>query len=55
MGRDGGLETDYTALENGYVTITPVRHDLTHGEMLDNLKKQPMNLPPKNSEGSQER
>lgn len=53
MGRDGGLETDYTALENGYVTITPVRHDLTHGELLDKLKKQPLGLPPDSSDASE--
>jgi 5'-nucleotidase len=53
MGRDGGPDTDYDALEEGYVTITPVRHDLTHSEALDMLKKQPLGLPPRLAKDSQ--
>lgn len=35
MGTDGGMDTDYPALLAGYVTMTPIRFDLTHhGELV---------------------
>lgn len=34
MGVEGGPETDYPSLLDGYVTITPLRHDMTHGRAL---------------------
>ncbi len=46
MKRDGGRETDYSALEEGYVTITPVRHDLTNRKSLAELRKHKLDLPP---------
>lgn len=45
MGTEGDLDTDYPALLAGYVTVTPVRHDLTHGPMLDHLKARGLDLP----------
>jgi 5'-nucleotidase len=45
MGTDGDLDTDYPALLAGYVTITPVRHDLTHEEMLTHLGALSLELP----------
>ena len=35
MGIEGGPETDYPSLLDGYVTITPLRHDLTHNQALE--------------------
>lgn len=46
MEQDGGLETDYTALQEGYISITPVRHDLTSRNSLAELKKHELDLPP---------
>lgn len=37
MGTEGGLDCDYPALLAGYITITPLSHDLTHDEMLSGL------------------
>lgn len=45
MQQDGGLETDYTALEEGYVSITPVRHDLTNHKALAELRQHELKLP----------
>jgi 5'-nucleotidase len=45
MGQDGGPDTDYPALEQGFITITPVRHELTHIELLEKLRENPMDLP----------
>ena len=45
MGTEGDLETDYPALRAGYVTITPVRHDLTHEPMLARLGGLDLDLP----------
>ncbi len=47
MGRENGLKTDYAALQAGYVTITPVRHDLTHGPALEALDQAELELPPR--------
>lgn len=46
MGSDGDLDTDYPALRAGYVTITPVRHDLTNEQMLGNLARISLDSPP---------
>lgn len=46
MGSEGELDTDYPALRAGYVTITPVRHDLTHEGMLADLTRHRLDLPP---------
>jgi 5'-nucleotidase len=35
------LETDFGALGAGYVSITPIHHDLTHYPSLENLLSQP--------------
>jgi 5'-nucleotidase len=45
MGTDGDLDTDYPALLAGYVTVTPVRHDLTHEDMLSHLGSLCLELP----------
>ncbi len=45
MGTEGDLDTDYPALLAGYVTITPVRHDLTHDEILSRLGGLDLQLP----------
>ena len=45
MGSEGDLETDYPALLAGYVTITPVRLDLTDQELLSRLRGQELGLP----------
>jgi len=37
MGAEGDEHTDYPALLAGYVTITPVSHDLTHHQALEAL------------------
>lgn len=50
MGKDGGKDTDYRALEQGYITITPVRHELTHVELLEKLRGTPMDLPKNSSD-----
>lgn len=34
MGTEGGEEADYPSLLDGYVTITPLRHDMTHNQAL---------------------
>ena len=39
MGTEGDLETDFPALRAGYITITPVNHDLTHLNTLERLIK----------------
>jgi len=36
--RELDLETDYGALSQGYVTITPIQHDLTHYHCLEDLR-----------------
>jgi len=36
-GQDAGSGTDFAAIENGYVSITPVKFDLTDHNALDNL------------------
>jgi 5'-nucleotidase len=46
MGREGDVETDHAALEAGWVTITPVRQDLTHGPALEGLAERELGLPP---------
>jgi 5'-nucleotidase len=45
MQRDGGVETDYPALEEGFISITPVRHELTNHNILEKLRKHKMDLP----------
>ncbi len=45
MGKEGDLDTDYPALRAGYVTITPVCHDLTHRQMLQELASRRISLP----------
>ena len=35
---DPGPETDVTALNEGYITVTPLQFNLTHWQMLDTLK-----------------
>lgn len=39
-------QTDHGALMEGYVTITPVRHDLTHHQALNSLRQGQFDLPP---------
>ena len=39
MGTEGDGHTDYPALLEGYVTITPVGHDLTHRRALEALSR----------------
>lgn len=46
MGQEGDLATDYPALLAGYVTLTPVHHDLTHHRLLERLRQEPISLPP---------
>jgi 5'-nucleotidase len=49
LGKDGdAVTTDFPALLAGYVTITPVRHDLTHEEVLDRLGLASLSLPTEN-------
>lgn len=38
--KDAGEGTDFHAVANGYVSITPLRIDLTHAEQLDALRKE---------------
>ncbi|MFH1060510.1 MAG: 5'/3'-nucleotidase SurE [Pseudomonadota bacterium] len=45
MGEEGDLSTDYPALLAGYVTLTPVRHDLTDHESLAALRLKTLQLP----------
>jgi 5'-nucleotidase len=45
MGQQDGMDTDHAALEAGYVTITPVRQDLTHGPALEGLASHRWDLP----------
>ncbi len=45
MGDEEGLASDYPALKAGYVTITPLRQDLTHGEVLARLAGCGLELP----------
>ncbi|ADK83819.1 stationary-phase survival protein SurE [Desulfarculus baarsii DSM 2075] len=40
MGVEGGPDTDYPALLEGYVTITPLRHDMTHNQALRRMSEQ---------------
>ncbi len=48
MGRDGdAATTDFPALLAGYVTVTPVRHDLTHEDILKSLGQVSLGLPPR--------
>lgn len=35
---DAGEGTDFNAIKNGYVSITPIQVDMTHYEMMSNLK-----------------
>lgn len=35
--RDGGQGTDFYALENGYISVTPLRVDLTHTDQIGTL------------------
>ena len=35
---DKGTDTDIWALENGYVSVVPVRHDLTNYQAMDSLQ-----------------
>ncbi|MEW5724160.1 MAG: 5'/3'-nucleotidase SurE [Thermodesulfobacteriota bacterium] len=37
-------DTDYTLLAQGFITITPLRHDLTHHEALSRLKNHKIEL-----------
>ncbi|MCB2226212.1 MAG: 5'/3'-nucleotidase SurE [Desulfarculaceae bacterium] len=46
MGTEGDGQTDYPALLEGYVTITPVEHDLTHDRSLEALRGRGLELPP---------
>jgi len=46
MGTEGDGQTDYPALLKGYVTITPVKHDLTHQQALETLGRHGLELPP---------
>ncbi|MEW6387008.1 MAG: 5'/3'-nucleotidase SurE [Thermodesulfobacteriota bacterium] len=36
--RDLAPDTDYGALQAGFITVTPIRHDLTHYPSLESLK-----------------
>ena len=31
-------DTDVTALQEGYITVTPLQFNLTHAELLDHMK-----------------
>lgn len=42
--QDAGEGTDFHAIRNGYVSITPLQVDLTKHQMLDNLKQVMSNL-----------
>ncbi|MBU4606377.1 MAG: hypothetical protein KKH66_15825, partial [Proteobacteria bacterium] len=44
MSTDGDGYTDYPALLEGYVTITPVGHDLTHDPTLAALEASDLDL-----------
>ena len=46
MGTQGDGQTDYPALLEGYVSITPVEHDLTHRRALETLRTRDLELPP---------
>lgn len=39
VARDGGPGTDFFAVGEGYVSVTPLQIDLTHNPQLDKLKK----------------
>ena len=39
--REPDLSTDFGALQAGYVSVTPIHHDLTHYPSLENLLAQP--------------
>jgi len=45
MGSEGDLSTDFPALLAGYVTLTPVRHDLTDHAALKALHLKTLQLP----------
>jgi 5'-nucleotidase len=45
LGSEGGPETDFVALAQGYITITPIRHDLTHEAALSAMKSFTLELP----------
>jgi len=37
---DSGEDTDIHAIDNGYVSVTPLQHDLTHYPLLESLQSQ---------------
>ena len=45
MGIEGSLDFDFPALRAGYVTITPLLHDMTHHEVLRGLAARELGLP----------
>lgn len=45
MGKTGNPNDDFQSLEDGYITITPIRHDLTHYKELERLKQKESMLP----------
>ncbi len=45
MRATGNIEDDHQSLSDGYITITPIRHDLTHYQELDRLKNKNQLLP----------
>ncbi|MEW5912479.1 MAG: 5'/3'-nucleotidase SurE [Thermodesulfobacteriota bacterium] len=45
MGLEGDELTDYPALKQGYVTITPVGADLTRHRLLEDLRRRSLDLP----------
>ncbi len=45
MGAEGDGQTDYPALLDGYVTVTPIKPDLTHSQALEALGRRGLELP----------
>ncbi len=45
-------ETDLAALQNGFVTVTPLQFDMTKFRMLDEMRGWPLRLPSVQSSGS---
>ncbi len=44
LDSQGGPDTDFAALAQGYVTLTPIRHDLTHEAALSAMRSHPLDL-----------
>jgi 5'-nucleotidase len=49
----GAEETDLSALEDGFVTLTPLEFDLTKPQTLEEMKAWNLKLPPNANEGYQ--